>query len=101
MRINSTASAGAAHNPKPKNSASQEEDASQEAESNVRFVLVTGSLASDTMPVPDASTTHTINVVCEQAKGYHPEDEEDKIHRPFCEGSSEWEEEEEGEEDAD
>jgi len=94
-------SASTTHNPEAKNSRSQEEDGSKEAESNICFILITSLLASDSIPVPNASTSHTINVVCQQTECDHPEDEEDEIHRPFCEGAQEGKEEEEGEEDGD
>lgn len=53
------------------------------------------------MPVPDATAVHGANEIGKETESDHEEGEQQEVHRPVDEATSEWEEEEEGEEDAD
>jgi hypothetical protein len=57
-------------------------------------------MASDPVPVPDASANRT-NIIGEKTESDHEACEEEEVHGPMKEGGSEGEEEEKGEEDAD
>jgi len=88
-----------ADNPESNKSRSQKEDSSQESEGHIGLVLPTSILRSHISPSPNGSTVVILVCICEQSEGNDPEDEEDQIHRPFCERGEEWEEEEEREKD--
>jgi hypothetical protein len=76
-----------------KKSRNEEENSSKERKRDVRLELVTTSLSSDAIPVPDAPTIRT-NIIGEKTEGDHEACEEEKVHGPMKEGGSEGEEEE-------
>ena len=90
----------AVDNPKANNGRGEEEDGSQEGESNVSLEFGALGLPSDAVPVPDGAAVHGANVVGEKGKGNDVEDEEDEIGGPVQEAAGEWEEEDQGEENA-
>jgi len=89
----------AVHDVDAEESRSKEEDGSQEQKCEISSEFVASVAASDSIPVPDRAAL--VIVVSKQSKGDHGSSKEDEIHGPVDETSHEWQEEEEGVQNAD
>jgi len=87
------ASAVLVHDIEAKKSRNKEENSSKECKCNIRLELVTVSMPSDAVPVPDASAIRT-NIIGEKTKSDHEACEEKEVHGPMKEGGGEGEEKE-------
>jgi len=92
--------AAAVDNPETDDCRGKEEDSSQEGESDISLELGALRLSSDAMPIPNTAAVHRSDIVDEETKGNDVENEEDEVGGPMEEAGGKWEEEDEGEEDA-